>query len=134
MADERKFARLNESWQFTYRVLNEQEISEKLLLRFTVNISGGGICFRSSERLAPKTALAIEIDSEELPSPVIALASVVWCSPVEGEYEVGAEFWWIGWKDNDAQQSIANQISSVIETKREKERQSSIIHFDRPQK
>lgn len=122
MSDARKFPRLNKNWQFTYRVLDKEKISEKPLCQVTVNISGGGVCFRSTEQLAPKTALAIEMESEEFPSPIMALANVVWCRGLEGDYEVGAEFWWIGWKDNNAQQSISTSISSALEArKKEKE-------------
>ena len=123
MPDERKFPHLDKSIRFAYRVLEKQDISKDPLCRFTVNVSGGGICFRSVERLDPKTALAIELDAEEFPSPVIALASVVWCRELEVDYEVGAEFWWIGWKDSNAQQIIAKKISSTIEKRDEKKTQ-----------
>lgn len=54
---------------------------------------------------------------KELPSPIMALASVVWYHAFEEGYEVGAEFSWIAWRDNNAQQSIANFVSSVLEEK-----------------
>lgn len=119
MNDERKFPRLDESWQLTYRILENEKIIKDPLRNFTVNISGGGLSFKAEEELVPKTLLAIELESEEFPSPILVLARVVWCKAIQHEYEVGAEFWWIGWKDNDAQQTISNYITSVIETEGE---------------
>ena len=114
MTIERKFPRITEGWKITYRILEKETIPKEPFNNFTVNISGGGICFQSEDEVAPNTTLAIEMDSEEFPSPVMALARVVWCKPADQGYEIGAEFWWIGWKDSDAQQTIADHISSAI--------------------
>jgi hypothetical protein len=114
MTVERKFPRINEGWNITYRILEKEAVSNGSLNNFTVNISGGGICFHSKYEIVPNTTLAIEMDSEEIPSPVMALARVVWCNTTHQEYEVGAEFLWVGWKDSNAQQTIANHISSTI--------------------
>jgi hypothetical protein len=117
MTDQRNFPRLNESWHFTYRILSKGKDSKEALQQVTTNMSGGGIRFTSEEELYPETQLAIEMNSKELPSPIIALGSVVWCHPLEENYEVGAEFSWIAWRDNNAQQSIANFVSSALEAK-----------------
>jgi hypothetical protein len=124
MTVERKFPRINEGWSIAYRILEKEATPKDSLNNFTVNISGGGICFFSKYEIVPNTTLAIEMDSEEIPSPVMALARVVWCNTANHEYEVGAEFLWVGWKDNNAQQTIANHISSTIEkTYQEKNQQ-----------
>ena len=114
MTVERKFPRINEGWSIAYRILEKEATPKDFLNNFTVNISGGGICFQSKYEIVPNTTLAIEMDSEEFPSPVMALARVVWCNTANQEYEIGAEFWWIGWKDSNAQQTIADHISSAI--------------------
>lgn len=114
MTAERKFPRINEGWKITYKILEKEAISKEPLNNFMVNISGGGICFQSKYEIIPNTTLAIEIDSEEFPSPVMALARAAWCNTTNQGYEIGAEFLWIGWKDSDAQQTIANHISSAI--------------------
>jgi len=119
MNDERKFPRLNENWQITYRILENEKILKNPLYNSTVNISGGGLSFRAEKEIIPKTLLAIELKSEEFPSQILAMARVVWCKASQHEYELGAEFWWIGWRDNDAQQAIANHIASAIETEGE---------------
>ena len=103
MTDERKFPRITEGWKITYRKLENETILNESFNNYTVNISGGGICFQSENEVVPNTTVAIEMDSEEFPSPVMALARVVWSKPAEQGYEIGAEFWWVGWKDSNAQ-------------------------------
>jgi hypothetical protein len=94
--------------------LEKEVISKESMKNFTVNISGGGICFHSQHEIVPNTNLAVEMESEDIPSPVMALARVVWCNAANQGYEVGAEFLWVGWKDSNAQQTIADSISSAI--------------------
>ncbi len=113
MRDKRKFPRLRSEWQLTYRVLEDDKFLADPIRQFTVNISGGGICFTSEAELNTNTMVALELVSEQFPSPILALAKVVWCKQPREGYEVGAEFWWIGWQNDDAQQSIANYITTV---------------------
>ena len=117
MTDQRKFPRVDEKWKVTYRVLNQERLKDPIL-QYSVNISGGGICFTSDEAIQPNTMVSLEMESEPFPAPILALAKVVWCHQTHGGvYEVGAAFWWVGWKDNDAQQAIANQIASIVRAK-----------------
>jgi len=117
MVERREYPRLDERWEMTYRKLSAEEIEP--ISTFTVNISGGGICFTAEEELEPNTLLALELKSPQFPSPIIALAKVVWCRKrgLKGGYEVGAEFWWIGWKDNTAQQAIAEHVRRALDSK-----------------
>jgi hypothetical protein len=79
----------------------------------TVNISGGGISFRSEERLECGDFLAIEMTMPEFSSAVVALGRV---ARVAGPppCEVGVEFWWVGWSDDSAQRAIADYIKSEL--------------------
>ena len=113
MRDKRKFPRLDEKWQLTYRVLDSDQFLQDPIRQFTVNISGGGICFQSEEELKPDTLVALELESDNFPSAILALAKVVWCKRTRRGHEVGAEFWWIGWQNDDAQQTIASYIASA---------------------
>ncbi len=113
MRDKRKFPRLDEQWQLTYRILEKEKFINDPIRQFTVNISGGGICFQSAEKLEDGTMIALELESDNVPSTVLALAKVIWCRRARRGHEVGAEFWWIGWQNDDAQQSIASYISSA---------------------
>ena len=47
-----------------------------------------------------------------LTSAILALARVAWCKPKGSKYDIGAEFWWIGWRDTTAQTTIADFIAT----------------------
>ncbi len=116
MIDKRKFPRLGKIWELDFRVITLEEFKENPLRGLTVNISGGGICFESEKEIQKGTMLALELKSTIFPSSIIALAKVIWCQKESGKdkYDVGAEFWWTGWKDNDAQKAVAEYISKQI--------------------
>ncbi len=113
MLDKRRFPRLDEKWELDYRTITSEEFKDDPISGFTVNISGGGICFETEEEMPKGTMLALELKSAAFPSPIIALAKVVWCKKERKKdtYEVGSEFWWVGWKDSDTQQTVAGYIS-----------------------
>ncbi len=113
MRDKRKFDRLNEKWQVTYHVLQTDRFKEDPISQFTLNISGGGISFMAEEVIEPETMVALELESDQFSSPILALAKVVRCRRKRKVYEIGAEFWWIGWKNDDAQQTIKDYIVSA---------------------
>ena len=118
MVEKREYPRLDESWEMTYRKLDVRDIAP--ISTFTLNISGGGICFSADERLEPNSLIALELKSPHFPSPIIAMAKVVWCKRrgLKGKkYDVGAEFWWIGWKDDGAQEAIAKHIRQQLTDK-----------------
>jgi len=116
MIDKRKFPRLGKIWELDFRVITLEEFKENPLRGLTVNISGGGICFESDKEIQKGTMLALELKSTIFPSSIIALAKAIWCHKEGGKdkYDVGAEFWWTGWKDNDAQKAVAEYISKQI--------------------
>ncbi len=113
MKNKRRFPRLDESWQLTYRVLEKEQFAKESSHQYALNISGGGICFMATETLERGTLVALDIESDNFPAPILALAKVIWCKSTRQAYEVGAEFWWIGWQNNDAQQAMADYIMSV---------------------
>ena len=119
MLDKRGFPRLGEIWELDYRTISPRELKRNPYSTYTVNISGGGICFETDEEIPKGTMLALELKSKIFPSPIICLAEAVWCKKKEKEakYDVGAEFWWTGWKDSDAQKSLAKYISKKIPSK-----------------
>lgn len=117
MLDKRKFPRLDEEWNLEYRTITSEEFETTPISSLSVNISGGGICFYAEEEIPKETMLALELKSTAFSSSIIALAKTVWCNKkkMKKRYEVGAEFWWIGWKNNDAQRELAEYISQKIE-------------------
>ena len=82
----------------------------------TVNISGGGVAFEVSEPLEPGALLAIEMTLPDYDSAVVSLGRTVWCKDQgEGKYELGMEFWWIGWGDDGAQKAVSGYIKKALE-------------------
>jgi len=116
MFDKRKFPRLGEIWELDYRTIKLEQFKKNPLSSFTVNISGGGICFEADEEIPEGTMLALELKSTIFPTSIIGLAKTIWCKKKrkEDKYDVGVEFWWTGWKDNDAQLKVADYISKQI--------------------
>lgn len=116
MFEKRKFPRLGETWDLDYKKIREKEFKMNAIDSLTVNISGGGICFEANEELPKGTMLALELRSREFPSPIMALAKSVWCKERDvGKYDVGAEFWWTGWKNNDSQKEMLDYVKKHID-------------------
>ena len=108
----RKFPRVGQEYQILYTTINKEELTHTPLQSLAVNISGGGVCFTAREALAKDALLALEITAEDT-STILALARVAWCKHKGNGYDVGAEFWWIGWCDSTAQSTMANFIATA---------------------
>jgi hypothetical protein len=109
---QRKFPRVSKNYQISYTTVDQEQFAHSPLQSLAVNISGGGVCFEAREALAKDTLLALEINADDCHSAILALARVAWCKQQGEGYEVGAEFWWIGWRDNEAQTAMADFIST----------------------
>ncbi len=116
----RNFPRVSRACPLKYRPLADVgELAEPAEGEAAVmsNISGGGICFSSAEVIDVGTMLALEVDLPGFPTSVISMGRVVWCRPSEeeqGRSDVGVEFWWVGWRDNQAQQKVSNFITDAL--------------------
>jgi c-di-GMP-binding flagellar brake protein YcgR len=113
MFQQRKFPRVSKNYHLSYTTIDKEQFAQTPLQSLAVNISGGGVCFEAQEALAEDTLLALEIDTKGFHSPILALARVAWCKQKSSRYDVGAEFWWIGWRDNEAQTALANFIATT---------------------
>ena len=116
MFDKRKFPRLGEIWELDYRKIGIEEFEKDPLNSFTVNISGGGIRFEANEEIPKGSMLALELKSRIFPSSIIGIGKTIWCKTgkEEDKYDIGIEFWWTGWRDNDAQKALAGYIDEKI--------------------
>ncbi len=116
MFEKRKFPRLGEIWELDYRAIGLEEFKKDPLNSFTVNISGGGIRFEADEEIPKGTMLALELKSAIFPSTIIGIGKTIWCKmeKQEDKYDIGIEFWWTGWRDNDAQKALSEYISKKI--------------------
>jgi c-di-GMP-binding flagellar brake protein YcgR len=114
MMKRRKFPRVDQSWRLKYRALDKQVDRESPLSSLAVNVSSGGICFTTAEAVPINSMLAIEVESPELRMPIIAMARTVWCRRRlgDGMYDLGCEFYWVGWKEDSAQKALADYLKS----------------------
>ena len=115
--DKRRFPRLKDSCVIHFRRVESDSFPAEGTEALTVNISGGGICFLTKQKLEQDALLAIELTLPEFDSPVVSLGRTVWCEPrEEGKFEVGMEFWWIGWGDDGAQKAITDYIKNTLDS------------------
>jgi len=108
----RRFPRLSKKFKIAYKMVDQEKFDNDPVSSLALNISGGGVSFEASENLQPGALVALDIHSHDFDAPILALAKVVWCKPRGSRYQVGAEFWWVGWGDNKAQATIANYVAA----------------------
>jgi len=108
----RRFPRLRKDFQITYRMVDQEKFDHDPIKSLALNISGGGVCFEATENLQQGVLVALDIRSDDFNAPILALAKIVWCKPHGAGYQVGAEFWWVGWGDDQAQTTIANYVTA----------------------
>jgi hypothetical protein len=113
MADKRKFPRLADNCRLKYQIINYNNFEQRKLDAAILNVSGGGIQFTVREGIATNTLLAIEMQGPAFENPVIAIANTIHCDKRRNDdmYDIGCEFWWIGWRNNEIQKSIADYIT-----------------------
>lgn len=78
------------------------------------NISGGGLCFSSDAPPPVGGMLALKMRLVDVPTPVIALGRATWVESSIAGYEVGVEFWWVGWQDEEAQAELRSLITHKL--------------------
>ena len=116
-SEKRRFPRLKDSCILRYRKVEADALPEEGIDALTVNISGGGICFSSPTAVDPGALLAIELTLPDFSSAVVSFGRAVWCEPEDdGKFQVGMEFWWIGWGDDGAQRAISEYIKNTLES------------------
>ena len=108
----RRFPRLRKDLYIAYRMVDQEKFDKEPISSLALNISGGGVCFEAADNLQKGALVALDIRSDDFSAPILALAKVVWCKPRGTMYQVGAEFWWVGWGDNQAQETIANYVAA----------------------
>jgi hypothetical protein len=93
-------------------MVDQEKFDHDPIKSLALNISGGGVCFEATDNLQKGVLVALDIRSDDFKAPILALAKVVWCKPHRAMYQVGAEFWWVGWGDDQAQTTIANYVAT----------------------
>ncbi len=113
----RKYPRVKESCNVKYHVVQGPAEQLKEQGAAAVNIGGGGMCFSADQQIEPGAMIAMEMTLSELPTPVVSLGRVVWCEQTEGpdQFDVGVEFWWVGWADQEAQAQMLKYIKQKVD-------------------
>jgi len=93
-------------------MVDQEKFDHDPIKSLALNISGGGVCFEATDNLPQGTLVALDMRSDDFNAPILALAKVIWCKPHGAGYQVGAEFWWVGWGDDQAQTTIANYVAA----------------------
>ncbi len=118
MFKRRKFPRVSKDYRISYSLVDQEQFDRNPVSSLAVNISGGGLCFTTDEPLEKGSMVAFDIDADDLHSSILALAKIKWSKREGDVYEIGAEFWWIGWRDNDAQNTVADFITTSTAAQR----------------
>ena len=114
-SDQRRFPRLKESCKLRYKRVETGSLPAEGTEAVSVNVSSGGICFEVGEPIDTGVLLAVELVLSDLEDGVVSLGRTVWCRPAAGgRFEIGLEFWWIGWGDDGAQRAIAEHVRKAV--------------------
>jgi hypothetical protein len=117
MRENRVFPRVSASCEITWRVIEDgmtPQTARPTEAGYLQNISGGGLCFSTESPPPVGLMLALKLKLPELPTPVIALGRATWVEEGASGFEVGIEFWWIGWQDEGVQTEIRNIITHKL--------------------
>ncbi len=91
MEERRKYTRINDSLSLDHRPAKSLFLSSSLL----ENLSAGGVCFPTLQRLEPPQQIGLDIHVPEFKEPVSVFAEVVWLKEIEDinyRYHIGAKF------------------------------------------
>ncbi len=113
-AERRKFPRLRSACSIRVKPIVGARPPGDGVDAMTVNISGGGLRYRSASAVRPGEFLAVEMSLPEFDSPVVAMGRAAFCESAPDGYEVGVEFWWVGWSDDSAQRAISDYIKTEL--------------------
>lgn len=111
MFKRRTYPRIDKDCRIAYKLIDSDQFGGAPINSFAVNISGGGLCFTTREPFAKGAMVALDIATTDAPSSILALAQVKWCKDRGDHFDIGAEFWWIGWRDSHVQHSMADFLS-----------------------
>ena len=116
MQEKRKFIRIPESLEISYRYTSQSKTAKFL----TRDISQGGVRFLAHEFITPHTYLKIKLNLLKPRVTFEALVKVQWVKKAfEGErYEVGAEF-------IDISQQVLDRLKKYIENNPDTEKNIS---------
>ena len=89
-AERRKFPRLRDTCSIRVKPIAGASMPAEGIDAMTVNISGGGLCYRSPEPVGAGDFLAVEMSLPEFSSSIVAMGRAVFCDRGAEGYEVGS--------------------------------------------
>ncbi len=121
---EREFPRISQACPLKFQELDDvpqdvtsPDVGESNDSAVMSNISGGGICFMNATAVDIGKMLALEMELPGFPTSVISMGKVIWCHESKersGYFDVGVEFWWVGWRDNETQKRVSDFITGSL--------------------
>jgi len=113
--DRRAEPRAGATFPVQYKLLDEKGQEQRQVCGSAVNVSDSGLRFQTDEQLQTGCVVAAEFNLPGSESEVVAVGKVVWCRPSDqAGFDVGMEFWWLGWRDEHAQQALADYVQSKL--------------------
>ena len=92
--ERRKFIRFPAYHLIKYKILAGSEITSLPILSFIRDISGGGSCLQTKEKIPLFSIVQLYINFPPLPEAIICTAKVIWLKKLKqsNKYESGLEF------------------------------------------
>lgn len=114
--ERRRAPRIEERFQVAFRTLREGTAEPKRTAARTLNLSASGLCLLTHDALRRDDHLAMELNLQGQPAPVMAVGRVVWCDRDEeaGGYRVGVCFTWLREEDRKALALIGEYVQSRL--------------------
>ena len=113
--ERRRSPRAEVSFPVRYRVMDESGETRTTVTGRAVNISGSGLRFHTDVEVEVGCMLAAEFQIPSSQSEMVAVGRVVWSRPAGGGFEVGLEFWWLGWRDEEAQRALSDFVRRKLQ-------------------
>ena len=107
--EKRKHTRLGVYHLVKYRLVSELDKGE--FLTSIKDISDGGLCLRTNEKLPISSMIQLYINFPSFPKPVSSLAKVVWVNQVGkmNKYDTGIQF-------SDIEEALRSEIARRVES------------------
>ncbi len=118
--ERRKFPRIEMEIIVRYKILSTPE---KQLHAKTKNISAGGVCLVTREKMKLETVVAMEIRFPKMKEPILITSRVIWCNESRlGPNPAGHMRFDNGIEFTQISEADRQQIIKYVETELEKEK------------
>lgn len=114
-AERRRSPRAEVTFPVKYRIMDQSGTTQATVSGRAMNVSGSGLRFHTDQPVEIGSTLAAEFQIPASQSEIVAVGRVIWSRPAdEGGFEVGLEFWWLGWRDENAQRALDDFVRTRL--------------------